>query len=339
MEYMKTILQKIKNKLIFKYNRFRNQMQRYDFQDVQNGWRKIGDAPVLGDWSTGTLYDPWTICHNKELFMFVSERKTGNIVLFKSKNGQEWKKKATIICPHMISLNILLVDRPCVIYKNNEWLMWFCAQMDDKSNIWFAKSNDGQHFDIIGHSPVLASMYEYEGVSVMNPSVIWDQEENIFKMWYAAGDTYEPDVLCYATSTDGIEWVKYTKCPVLKPYPLNRYEQYKVGGCCVLKKNKVYIMYYIGYQNLDVARICQAYSFNGIDWLRKENNLILGPSPKNWEADSVYKPSVCELPNGEILLWYNGRKGKKEYIGLAKKQRFCLNIVSENTNGYETSLS
>ena len=95
-------------------------MQRYDFQDVQNGWRKIGDAPVLGDWSTGTLYDPWTICHNKELFMFVSERKTGNIVLFKSKNGQEWKKKATIIYPHMISLNILLVDRPCVIYKNNE---------------------------------------------------------------------------------------------------------------------------------------------------------------------------------------------------------------------------
>lgn len=43
----------------------------------------------------------------------------------------------------------------------------------------------------------------------MNPYVSYDENEKIFKMWYTAGEKYEPDVLCNATSINGVNWNKY----------------------------------------------------------------------------------------------------------------------------------
>ena len=51
-------------------------------------------------------------------------------------------------------------------------------------------------------------------------------------MWYSAGDNFEPDVICYAESSDGISWLKYEK-PVLAAYAPHLWEKKKVGGCCV----------------------------------------------------------------------------------------------------------
>jgi len=50
--------------------------------------------------------------------------------------------------------------------------------------------------------------FDFEKKWVMNPHVIYDKDEKIFKMWYEAGETYEPDVIYYAISKDGINWIK-----------------------------------------------------------------------------------------------------------------------------------
>ena len=91
----------------------------------------------------------------------------------------------------------------------------------------------------------------------MNPDVIYDKEENIFKMWYAARETYEPDVICYATRKDGITWIKHKKNPVFTAN-INKLslDSFKVGGCDVHKiSNKKYIIFYIGYSDINTARI------------------------------------------------------------------------------------
>ena len=64
---------------------------------------------------------------------------------------------------------------------------------------------------------MIKPVYFFEGKSVMNPHVIYDNEAKIFKMWYAEGETYEPDVICYAKSKDGINWIKYKGNPIFLP--------------------------------------------------------------------------------------------------------------------------
>lgn len=139
-------------------------------------------------------------------------------------------------------------------------------------------------------------------------------------MWYAAGENYEPDVLFYAESIDGENWTKIEQ-PVLSKLESHPWECAKIGGCDVkLREDGSYEMYYIGYQNVDVARICYATSTDGIAWNRSDNNLLIAPSKGRFDSDACYKPAVIET-GGVVYMWYNGRHNYDEYIGLAKKRK------------------
>ena len=64
----------------------------------------------------------------------------------------------------------------------------------------------------------------------MNPCVLWDKDEKMFKMWYAAGEQFEPDVLAMrkvktALTGKGMQITLYLKSRNEK------YDQCKVGGC------------------------------------------------------------------------------------------------------------
>jgi len=65
------------------------------------------------------------------------------------------------------------------------------------------------------------------------------------------------------------------------------------SGCDILKENDRYYMFYIGYQNVDTARVCMAESNDGIhNWVRSMDNPVISPEKKSWDADAVYKPTV-----------------------------------------------
>ena len=141
----------------------------------------------------------------------------------------------------------------------------------------------------------------------------------MFKMWYAAGESYEPDVIAYAESTDGIHWKK-NPIPVMSSNADFLYQKAKVGACDVVRmKNGRYCMAYIAYQNINVARICLAYSDDGIsNWIYSKSNPILSPERGKWDSHAVYKPSiVLDEENNKFLLWYNGRTNHCEQIGMA----------------------
>lgn len=62
-------------------------------------------------------------------------------------------------------------------------------------------------------NPVLTPEKPWEGSVILQPgTVIYDEEEHIFKMWYNSLATRsKPDIhefVCYATSTDGIHWTR-----------------------------------------------------------------------------------------------------------------------------------
>ncbi|MBR2612087.1 MAG: hypothetical protein IKC72_03360, partial [Clostridia bacterium] len=61
-----------------------------------------------------------------------------------------------------------------------------------------------------------------------------------------------------------------------------------------------------------------ARSRNGItEWQRSPLNPLVSPTKGGWDGDACYKPSVL-FENGVWRLWYNGRCGKPEYVGMAE---------------------
>lgn len=248
--------------------------------------------------------------------MLVSDRSNNVLATVSSSDGIQWGDyKAVLSGVDDTWENI--VNRGCIITKGSITYLYYTGQYQGRSNIGVATSMNGETFMRIDANPILQPEFAYEKVSVMNPCVIYDDESNKFKMWYSAGETYEPNVICYAESSDGIKWNKRSQ-PVLAKSN-NEWEKERIGGCQVLKDTTGnYIIYYIGYQNLDVARICYAESSDGIHWIRPDSNLLLSPTEGSWDADAVYKPTVIDW-QGKLHLYYNGRKEHGEYIGLATK--------------------
>ncbi len=301
--------------------RLRHMVQEYrkdQFPAENNGWKKYGNAPVFGQ-GENTMFDPYCFIENDSINMLVSDRKNGSLILVKSIDGIHWENPQTLLTGNADSWESI-VNRGGLIHHNDKYFLYYTGQ--DCANkylgrIGLAVSDDGKSFTKVSQKPILKPELSFEGETVMNPCVIFDDDANIFKMWYSAGETYEPNVICYAESADGINWTK-RKRPVLEEGDAT-WEQNRLGGCQVIKDASGYTMYYIGYQNIDLARICYATSKDGITWTRPQNNLLLSPSRDSWDSEAVYKPTVITW-KGKQLLFYNGRNNCGEYVGLAIKQ-------------------
>lgn len=288
------------------------------FPETSGGWIKYEGNPVLGNKETGTCFDVLVLKNEKGFSMHFSWRPKRALAVANSSDGIHWSApeiymQADEELGWMDDLN-----RSCVLEHDGQWHMWFTGQARGYSWIGYAVSDDCRHWKRMSDQPVLYSERPYEGPSVMNPFVMWDEDMKLYRMWYAAGEQYEPNVLAYATSLDGIHWDKLPGNPIFtccKKYP---YEQDRVGACQIIKCDGWHYMFYIGYEDIDTARICIARSRNGItNWQRLPANPIVSPSPGKWDENACYKPSVVrDAENNRWLLWYNGRRGGEEYIGL-----------------------
>ena len=300
------------NKLCSCIRRKINALTVYKYPECADGWVKYPN-PVIGS-DEGVNFDPHTIYYKGKFIMYVSNRDMGTIVRYESDDGLDWKNKIVVLHGNSQSDWEKEVNRATVIMNRKKWTMLYTGQIKGRSCIGIAESKDGINFQKKQEKPIISPEFEFERNSVMNPCLLYDEEDNIFKVWYSAGDQYEPDVICYAESKDCVIWEKYLT-PVLTK-GMSCYDKYKVGGCDVKKINGRYVMYYIGYQNLDNARICIAYSNDGLIWRKSNQNPILSPTKGGWDAHAVYKPSVISMDNKEML-WYNGRNECIENIGFA----------------------
>lgn len=285
----------------------------------EDGWEKYENNPVLGDELTGSVFDPYVfVDENGTYRMYVSWRKKGAIAVTTSEDGINWSELKIVLDKDTSTGWEDIVNRATVVYKDGLYHMWYTGQSNRISKIGYATSEDGYIFNK-RNEPVIINEKEWEKDSVMNPHVIYDEEENVFKMWYAAGETYEPDVIAYATSKDGINWDKYSGNPILKANEnKSALDSFKVGGCDVHKlSNDSYIMFYIGYTDINTARIFVAKSQDGINWVRTGKPIIV-PEKGKFDSEACYKPSaILDSKNNRWMLWYNGRTLDREYIGLA----------------------
>ena len=311
------LLGKSSHKVARKLQRADNQKHRYDLPSECAGIVRQ-DMPVLE--GPGSVFDPYVMEADGGYRMYYSDRASGTVMVAISANGTMWGERRTAL-GHSDDPDAwdAIVNRACVLRRGG-YLMWFTEQTRRGSSIGLATSEDGLSFAKAQNGPVI-SHAEFPGAeAVMNPCVLEDAGKESLVMWFAAGEQYEPDEIYRAVSHDGVIWSIDKAAPVLSKGS-SLYDGAKVGGCDVveLPDGAGYLMFYIGYQNVDVARICAAWSADGNGgWKRFSGNPILGPRQGKWDADAVYKPAaVLEEDSGEIRLWYNGRSGTEEKIGAA----------------------
>ena len=312
------IIEKIENRIKLDVRRALNRRTAYDYPPENDGWIKYG-SPILGG-EAGTFYDPFVRRIDNLYIMMVSHRNTKSIVRCDSNDGIHWSNPVSVLKPNKESGWEDRVNRACYWIKDGVWYLLYTVMNEKEAKIGLAVSKDVYSFKRYQQNPIIVPTESHEQGAVMNPCVLWDDADSVFKMWYSAGEKFEPDVLCLATSKDGINWEKHGQNPVFT-HGIDKYDQCKVGGCDVVKVNGRYLQFYIGYENIDNARICVAEANDGIDWKRFKQNPILSPTKGAWDSDAVYKPSVCfDIKKNNAYLWYNGRKGHNEYIGLATKK-------------------
>ena len=293
------------------------------FPPTNGGWKKYEKNPVFGNEKLGTCFDVLVFPEKKDgkktgYKMYFSWRPRKSLAVTTSPDGINWREPRIILEPNFASGWEDDLNRNAVVEKDGRLHMWYTGQAHGNSWIGYATAVDDSNWVRIGDEPVLVSEQPWEGMSVMCPSVLWNEERRVFQMWYSAGETYEPNVICYAVSSDGVNWKKHRANPIFVRDPRHIYEKDRVGACQVMRYKDGYLMFYIGYEDIDTARICAAWSPDGISrWKRFEANPIVSPEPGKWDGDACYKPSfLYDEEQNRWLLWYNGRNQAPEYIGL-----------------------
>jgi predicted GH43/DUF377 family glycosyl hydrolase len=279
-------------------------------------WEKSTANPVLGG-KLGTCFDI-SVLKERELFrMWFSWRPKASVALVESHDGVHWSDPVIVLSPNKATDWEGDINRPVVIKTADGYHMWYTGQAKGRSWIGYATSGDSQHWKRMSQRPVLSPEQSWENAAVMCPHVLCDAELGVYRMWYSGGEQYEPNAIGYATSSDGLHWTKHPDNPVFRPDKGSPWEQERVTACQVVRQGDWYLMFYIGFRDVDHAQIGVARSRDGITgWERHRANPIIRPGANKWDHDAVYKPYAI-LDGSRWLVWYNGRHGGVEQIGLA----------------------
>ena len=189
--------------------------------------------------------------------------------------------------------------------------MWFIGMVRNLdvengfTTIGYATSTDKLHWDI-HPDPVMTAELPWEKTSLFCPHVIWDEEQQLYRMWYSGGEQLECDAIGYATSPDGIHWTKCGLNPIFTRDPNNFWDSLKVEACYVVPHDGWYYMFYLGISAERWAAIGLARSKDGVTgWERHPDNPIIAGSEGYFDWLCVCKPTVLKTEDG-FTMWYNG---------------------------------
>ncbi len=300
---------------------------------TNGGWQKYKNNPVFGGGEAGTCFDVSLLLEKNEngengIFkMWFSWRTYKGIGYTESRDGIHWEEPQIVLSPLPDSVwEADEVNRPTVVWHEGKYWMWYSGQMkpyreNGRSVIGLAVSTDGIHWKRRSN-PVMEPDQNWEKQAVMCPHVLFDEEESLYKMWYAAGCNHEPDAIGYAESRDGISWMKCPGNPVLTPDPEQSWEQHKVVAPCVVKEDGWYYLFYVGHLHEERAQVGLARSRDGKGgWEKHPQNPLVCPDNEAWDSVAVYKPYVMKV-NDQWVMWYNGAMYEEpiwvlEQIGIA----------------------
>jgi predicted GH43/DUF377 family glycosyl hydrolase len=298
---------------------------------AQVNWTKYPGNPVLtgqpGTWYAYTTMN--SVLYNADSSRYEMWFTAGAQISYpytigfaKSVDGITWEVYSTnpVLTPTPGSWDAYMVLAPYVLRENGQYKMWYtgCATSAILDRIGYATSPDGINWTKPLSNPVLEPGTEpWESAAVTYPCIML--YSNGYKMWYGG---YSANLsvtgLGYATSPDGITWVKHSGNPVLQQGASGQWD-HVVFGPRVLFIDNNYYMYYTGetvaYQS---DKIGLATSPDGLVWTKYPSNPVLKPTVGQWDGSRTNLGSVL-LDSDTLKMYYCGMPagGSNMQIGLA----------------------
>jgi predicted GH43/DUF377 family glycosyl hydrolase len=144
--------------------------------------------------------------------------------------------------------------------------------------------------------------------AIGQPCVLY--EEGVIRMWYPGVGNDGKARLCYATSTDGIEWTKYGI--VMDVGGAGEWDRGWIDTPDVVKTDDGYVLVYYGDTIQQLSEINSAmgvaYSPDGITWIKDAGNPVFSKAEiGDWDGTWVESPTLFwDDANSRIMMFYNG---------------------------------
>jgi hypothetical protein len=213
--------------------------------------------------------------------------------------------------------------------KNEVWMYYLGWNVRNTipyhNSIGLAISKDGGiTFEKFSEGPLFDRNYLEPFYSAV-PFIL--RENGIWKMWYLSNTKWvefngkaEPYYhIKYAESKNGIDWKREGKVAI----DFKDSNECGIVRACVLKDNSIYKMWYShrSLQNYrtdrnNSYRIGYAESLNGIDWIRKDEEVGIDVSKNGWDNEMIEYPFVFDHKKNRYMI-YNGNTFGKTGFGYA----------------------
>jgi predicted GH43/DUF377 family glycosyl hydrolase len=225
-------------------------------------WVKSASNPVLtvspDSWDRGYVICPHVIFHDGMYKMWyrgikdAGKNNTGaSIGYATSADGEHWVKypgNPVLTLGPSADWDSRVLMTAHVLVEGDTYKMWYSGCGATRCRIGYATSPDGVNWTRYVHNPVLETgpTGSWDSKFAYYPSIYFNG--SFYEMWYSG---YDKSVMQigYATSTDGINWIKYAGNPILGPGPAGSWESQHVAAPSVLLHAGAYRMWYSGERN------------------------------------------------------------------------------------------
>lgn len=282
---------------------------------AQTPWIKHNNNPVLiggpsNAWDGGRVYYHFVLFDGAQYHMwYTGYSPTLNaptaIGYATSPDGLHWTKHVNnpVLSSTPGTFENEGVFLPVVIYDGANFHMWYAgaSQRGAVAAIGYATSSNGATWTKHAGNPVLQAgpAGSWDDQAVLPSAMLFDG--NSYRMWYS-GIRQDTARTGYATSSDGINWVKFAGNPVMDVGPPGTWDSDWLWTPDVHFDGSMYHMWYESSR----PGICYASSSDGIRWIKDPGNPIFTGAPRqSWERQGVGHPRVLFEGNTRRL-WYLG---------------------------------
>ncbi len=207
-----------------------------------------------------------------------------------------------------------------VIFDGTTYRMWYNGyntQPYYAGNIeaGLATSADGINWTKHAGNPVLpkGNPGDFDMVWAYVNTVLF--ENGVYKMWYT-GFNGSTAGIGYATSTDGITWLKHPGNPVIAGGGPGTGSLLNVQNPCVIHTDAGYGMWFNGNGSDPDFHVYYASSADGIAWTCFPVPVLTTGDPGSFDQDWAWHPNVI-FDDGVYRMWYSGYNGTEWAIGMA----------------------
>jgi len=299
-----------------------------DFNNLPSAWVKSGPVMTPTQAWEGTMVRDPSVLYQSEQYSMWYWNDNISIGYATSVDGINWTKYSD----NPVFTNAL---RPSVVYKSGTYYLFYAKTDETAIGLATAANPQGPFTD---RGLVLSATEMWETDMIRGPSVWYDSDTEIFKLWYSAGSISpagvpwtEPAAIGYATSPNGITWTKYTNNPILQGLNDGSWLSQGIETLRVYKLDNTYYGFYHAADYWGISRIGLTTSTDGITWNPQASDLILDLG-KDGDFDSDFLYATAPLYHNGWKFWYNGNNGNNihpEVIGLATLN---LNIAQLDTS-------